>query len=190
MALLARASAPGISEPERLAALARLEQMRAARMARAQQLRQQRGLEMMQDWAAATLALSQVQPEEEAEGAPTSSPLPPAQEDFRPALETLAVWRSYRPPALPGVKVEVPRLKPAPGSPPSSQAARAASGEGLKEVAQATLVEIYLDTALAALQAAQTRGWDLSVTKREGRRDVTETIAEEVAQLLAQEGRP
>ena len=188
VSLLSRLAATGLSESERQATLATLEAMRAERSRRARDLRMQLGSKAMRDWAEATLALMQWQPREEQETqAASRPPLPAAEEDLAPAREALAAWRSAWPGDAVGLAVTVPRVEKKSGGTAFGGAAGSATQAALRDLYQAEMLAILIDTATAALQAAQSRGWDLSIQKREGRDDVTEVIKDEVAQRLAQE---
>jgi hypothetical protein len=191
LALLARLAAPDLGEADRQAACGRLQELRSQRAARAEHLRQQRGLALMDEWAQAELALMKWAPEagQEQAAVPGLS-LPPPEEDLRASREALAEWRAARPGNVAQMQVHMPRVQPTKTQPPRGSAAVARAGYALRQVPDAMVAQILFDTAAAALQAAQSRGWDLSVTITEGRTDVTDKIGPEVAELLRREASP
>jgi len=191
VALLAHGSAPGLTDAERQDTESRLQGLRADRLARAYAVREQKGLLLMQQWASAGLALANWTPQQEGGQAAAPPPTEPsAEQDLQPSLEALKQWSQNPPPKVAGLEVPAPTVRVSSSPAPSEPRVRAAAAETLGQVGRGALVQILLDTATAALQAAQTRGWDLSITKREGRRDVTETIRTEVAAMLTRENVP
>jgi hypothetical protein len=191
VALLAHASAPGLTDAERQATESRLQALQAGRLARAQALREQKGLLLMQQWAASGLALANWTPQqEEAQSVAAPPTAPSAKQDLQPCFDVLEKWAQQPTPTLAELDAAAPAVELLSSPAPSEPRVRAAAAEGLRTVGRGALVEVILDTATAALQAAQTRGWDLSITKKEGRRDVTEMIRTEVAAMLTHEDVP